>query len=222
MAIYRDLFYHNVQSLLASTYPVLRKILSDKQWHRLMRDYFAKHQAHTPLFPQMPKEFLRYLEQEREAQPDDLPFLWELAHYEWAELGLSIDSREVDCQQQSSPDDVLGAKPLLSPLAWVLAYRFPVHKISPDYQPTEAPEQATYLVIYRDPKDTVHFAELSPISAHLLALIEAAPGQQSGQALLDSIVTELQHPNPQAILQGGQDILQDFYEKHILILRALS
>jgi len=29
----------------------------------------------------------------------------------------------------------------LSPLAWPLAYRFPVHKISPDYQPSEPLEQ---------------------------------------------------------------------------------
>lgn len=215
MGIYRDLFYNNVQSLLAGTYPVLHNLLSDAQWHALIRDYFAKHQAHTPLFPQMPSEFLRYLEEERETQEDDPPFLWELAHYEWAELGLSIDTREVDWQPP--PEAVLNAKPKLSPLAWVLAYRFPVHKLSPDYQPSEAPEQPTYLVIYRDPDDQVHFAELNPISARLLALIDEAQGQQTGQALLESICAELQHPNPAVVIQGGQSILRDFYVSWILL-----
>lgn len=217
MKIYSELFYNNVQSLLSNTYPVLRKILSDEQWHALMRDYFSKHQAHTPLFPQMPSEFLRYLEEEREAQPDDLPFLWELAHYEWAELGLSIDTREIDWQQHPLPEDVLSAHPSLSPLAWVFAYRFPVHKLSPSYQPSEPPEQATYLVVYRDPNDKVNFIELNPISARLLALIEEAQGQQTGQALLETICAELNHPNPDVVLQGGESILRNFYQKHVLL-----
>jgi len=216
MEVYRDLFYNNVQSLLASTYPVLRNILHDDQWHTLVRDYFSKHQARTPLFPQMPSEFLRYLEEERESQPEDLPFLWELAHYEWAELGLSIDTHEIDWQQQTLPKNVLSAMPILSPLAWVFAYRFPVHKLSPDYQPTNVPKQATYLVLYRDPEDEVHFAELSPISARLLSLIEEAQGQQTGQSLLESICIELKHPKPEIVIQGGQNLLHDFYQKHIL------
>ncbi len=216
MAVYCELFYNNVQSLLASTYPVLRKLLPDTQWHDLIKDYFANHEAHTPLFAQIPTEFLRYLEEEREPQPQDPPFLWELAHYEWAELGLSIDSHELDWQTLRTPDDLFNAHPRLSPLAWIFAYRYPVHQISPTYQPTAPPAQATYLALYRDPDDEVHFLELNPVSARLLALIDSANGQQSARALLSQICTELQHPQPEIVLQGGHALLRELYAKHLL------
>ncbi len=216
MAVYRELFYNNVQGLLSSTYPVLHKILPSSQWHSLIQDYFSKHQAHTPLFPQMPKEFLRYLEDERIPQAEDPAFLWELAHYEWAELGVSIDTREV-AWNAAPPEDVLTHSPRLSPLAWVFAYRFPVHKISLDYQPTEAPETPTYLVIYRTPDDEVNFMLLNPVSAHLLNLIDEGQGQLNGQNLLQKICDELQHPKPEVVIQSGIGLLHDFYQKSILL-----
>ena len=96
MKIYRELFYNNVEGFIANTYPVLRRILSDDRWHGMIRDYFAHHLAHTPLFPEMPREFLKYLEHERIPQPDDPPFLLELAHYEWVELALSLLDEKID------------------------------------------------------------------------------------------------------------------------------
>ena len=58
MEIYRGLLYRNVEGFIANSFPVLRKITSDDRWHAMIRDYFKRHQAHTPLFPKMPQEFL--------------------------------------------------------------------------------------------------------------------------------------------------------------------
>ena len=58
MKIYRELFYNNVEDFIASTYPVLRQITPDERWHAMIRDYFATHLSHTPLFAEMPREFL--------------------------------------------------------------------------------------------------------------------------------------------------------------------
>ena len=102
MKIYRELFYNNVEGFIANTYPVLRQITPDDCWHAMIRDYFAHHVAHTPLFPEMPREFLKYLEHERKPQPDDPPFMLELAHYEWVELALSLlDEKMPDLERLS-------------------------------------------------------------------------------------------------------------------------
>ena len=82
MAIYCDLFYNNVESFIANSFPVLRRITPDDRWHAMLRDYFSRHRARTPLFPKMPQEFLHYLEHERDTEGDP-QFLLELAHYEW-------------------------------------------------------------------------------------------------------------------------------------------
>ncbi len=95
MAVYRELVYNNIEGFIANSFPVLRKITADKQWHEMLRDYVHRHKSHTPLFPKMPQEFLQYLELERNQHPDDYPFLFELAHYEWIETALSLDTREI-------------------------------------------------------------------------------------------------------------------------------
>ena len=53
MAIYRELFFNNVAGLLGRTFPVLHKILGAERWAIVMRDYFSRHQSHTPLFLEM-------------------------------------------------------------------------------------------------------------------------------------------------------------------------
>ena len=136
MAIYRDLFFNNVVSLLAGTFPVLRRILGEDDWRRLVRDYFSIHRSHTPYFLEMPQEFLHYLQNERERQERDPDWLLELAHYEWVELALAISEEEPDWDAIDRDGDLLGQRPVLSPLAWPLSYRYPVHRIGPQFQPS--------------------------------------------------------------------------------------
>ena len=103
MQVYRDLFFNNMQSLLAGTYPVLHEVLGPDRWKRLVRDFYSKHHCHTPLFPEVAREFLRYLRDERDATESDPPFLCELAHYEWTELALSVAEETLD-QEDVDPE----------------------------------------------------------------------------------------------------------------------
>jgi hypothetical protein len=214
MAIYRELFYNNVQSLLANTYPVLHQILPTEQWQRLIQDYFAQHRASTPIFPQMPQEFLRYLENEREPQPEDPPFLYELAHYEWIELALFIDNREIELTGIDSQGDLLQGCPVLSPLAWSFVYQFPVYQLSPNYQPHEPPTEPTYLVVYRGRDDKVGFMQLNRVSAYLLQALRNT--SHTGQQILTEIATQLNHPHPQKVIQGGLETLQEWLKRDIV------
>jgi hypothetical protein len=215
MAMYRELFFNNIDNFLSVNFPVLRKILSDAQWRELAEDFYARHTCNTPYFSEIAEEFLDYLQSERD-NPNDLPFMLELAHYEWAEMALSIAKEEVSLNPPFS-GDWSAATLQLSPLAWPLAYRFPVHRIAPDYQPQEPPEQPTFLVVYRDPKDEVRFLEITPVTYQLLALIQEQPGQMAA-AYLKAVEEQLQHPQPEVIYEGGLRIVQDLAAKHIIVL----
>jgi len=215
LAVYRDLFFNNVAAFMAGNFPVLRRILDEAAWQRLMRDYFARHRARTPLFPQMAREFVRYLETERE-DPQDPPFLYELAHYEWVEAALAIDTAEIDAVSAAAAGDLLAGVPVMSPLAWPLAYRFPVHRISPEFQPQEPPAEPTYLVVYRDRGDEVGFMAMNPVAARLLELVAAGKGE-SGRALLERIAAELAHPEPEVVVAGGLSTLAQFRDLDIVL-----
>jgi len=216
MKIYRDLFFSNVQSLLAGNFPVLRKICGESGWKRMVRDFYAEHRCQTPLFPKIAREFLRYIQDERGNRESDPPFLLELAHYEWVELSLELDEREPDDEAFDPEGDLLDGVPLLSPLVRVLSYRYPVHRIGPDFQPAEPPEQATHLLVYRNPAYDVKFVQLNDVSRHLLARI-MEPGSETGRCLLQEIAAALDHPEPGRVIATGAALLEDLRNRGVVL-----
>ncbi len=216
LKIYRDLVYNNIEDFIANSFPVLRKITPDDQWHKMLRDYVSRHQAHTPLYPKIPQEFLYYLEHERTDHPDDFPFIFELAHYEWIETSVAMDSREIDFTEIDKTGNLLQAIPVLSQLAQPFVYLWPVHKISPDYLPTEQPKEATYIIVYRKTNDDVGFMVLNSVSARLIEKI-MNNDKQTGQEILAAIANELNHPDPQVVINGGLGMMRDMHDKNILL-----
>lgn len=220
MAIYRELFFNNVKNMLAGTFPVLSEIYGEDGWARMIRDYFARHEAHTPIFMEMPQEFLKYLEEERGERDEDPPWILELAHYEWIELALQTDEHDIDLTGVDPSGNLLDGVPVFSALAWPLSYDFPVHQIGPDYQPEAPGEQPTFLIVYRDLEDAVGFIEANPVTAKLVALLQEND-TKTGRELLQSIAEEMQHPNPDAVVQGGADILENL-RRHDVVLGTRS
>jgi hypothetical protein len=214
MDVYEELFYNNIQEFLTNAFPVLRKLHDDEKWHAIVRDYFATHRAHTPLFHEMPREFLHYLQDERGEREGDYPFMLQLAHYEWIELELL--TAEDNISNCDSEGDLLNGSLVLSPLTRILSYHYAVQKIGPDHIPQQPDETSTHLLVYRDLKDAIGFIELNPVTARLLQLI-SEHSAQNGQQLLEQIAAELQHPNPQTVIDGGHEILRDLKQRDIIL-----
>ncbi len=216
MEIYRNLFYNNIRSLLSWNFPVIKKLLSGEQWAQLVRDFYIEHRARTPMFPELPREFLQYIQDKRQNRDGDLPFLLELAHYEWVEQALSLDENEIDEIPADPEGDLLSGVPVLSPLAWPLSYRFPVHKIRQDFQPTEAPEEATHLLVYRNREYQVKFMQLNAVSALLLQLLKDEQ-PRSGHDLLQEIASSMNHSKPEVVIAGGVSLLKDLFERDVIL-----
>ncbi|NOT12249.1 MAG: DUF2063 domain-containing protein [Methylococcaceae bacterium] len=217
MDMYRELFFNNIDSFLSDNFPVLKTILNDWQWLKLTQDFYATHKSQSPYFAEIPEEFLYYLENERH-NPDDYPFMLELAHYEWVEMALSIAKADTVATAKGK-EKLLNHRIEVSPLAWPLAYQYPVQRISPDYLPEQAPEQPTCLIVYRDQHYDVHFIEITPITYRLLQLIQENE-QHLTQDYLSQVATELHHPKPELLISAGLAILEELAEKGIIIMRS--
>ena len=216
MAIYRELFFNNLYNLLGTFFPVLRKIHTDEQWHLMIREFMKKHRAQTPYFLELPEEFLDFLRHEYPPQENDYPFLTELAHYEYAELALSIATDENNLAEIDPHGDLLASTPVKSVLAWVFAYHYPVHKIAPDFLPSAADEQLTYLVIYRRSNDKVSFLKLNAVTTGLLDAVENNRDGLSGEALLRELAKTIHYTNVDALLKHGSDALEEMRQLEIL------
>jgi hypothetical protein len=216
MAIYRELFFNNLKSLLSNMFPVLRKLHSDQHWNRLVRRFMQRHQAQTPYFLQLPAEFLDFLQNEYQPGDDDFPFLVELAHYEYIELALSVSEETNDLDGVDPDGDLLAGVPVKSALTWAYAYQFPVHRISEEFLPDAPAEQPVYLAVYRDTHDKVGFLELNAITAGLLNAIEENDAGETGEALLRKLAADIDYPDTAAFVAHGLAAMQEMRSLDIL------
>lgn len=213
--VYRDLVFANLSSLISGTFPVLVKILGDQQWRKLVRIFLRDYRAHTPKFGEIAEEFVDFLASEPEALADGTwpPFMVELAHYEWVEMAL----QQSEAEPLSSGDaGVLLDRPLqISPLAWPLAYAWPVQLIGPDYQPDTAPDQPTLLLVRRDLDFSVKFSGLSPLAFRLLQRIDEFP-EVTGLTQLQELAVEAGMSGSQAFFDNGLALLQQMHEQSVV------
>lgn len=208
LKIYRELFFNNVESLLAGNFPVLRRIHGDDGWRRLIRDFYRDHDCQTPLFTELAREFMRYLDAraETDAGRDDPPWLRELAHYEWVELALQISEARIEDAPHDPQGDLLSGAPVVSPLAWPLAYAWPVHRIGPEFLPDAPPDTPTLLMLRREPDGNVSFHALTPLVFRLLQRLEETP-DLSGADHLRALAAEAGAPDADAFVADGARML---------------
>ncbi|MFJ2983214.1 MULTISPECIES: DUF2063 domain-containing protein [unclassified Pseudomonas] len=200
LAVYRQLFFGNMQSLLAGSFPVLHASLASEQWQALIEDFYASHRCQTPLFTEVAGELVDYLQAR-----DDLPgWVAELAHYEWIETVLLLAD---DSEPAHDPEgDLLDGVPLLSSVAAPLAYIWPVSHIGPGSIPLQAPAEPTLLLACRGADHKVHFSRLAPLAHALLVSLQTQPlrGREHFAALsmLAGIELEVIESQGVAVLQA--------------------
>ena len=213
LQIYQDLVYNNIEGFISGGFPVLRSLYRDVDWHELVRTFIEGHRCHTPYFLEISQEFLQFLMQDYRPRDCDPPFMAELAHYEWVELALDVSLEELP--QAVAVDDLLAVVPRLSPLAWLLSYQFPVHRIGPGFRPTEA-QQPTYLVVYRDREDTVRFMELNAATARLVEVIRGN-STATARELLEHLAGESGMAAESVLAFGAEQLEQLLAQSVVLV-----
>ena len=212
LAVYRDLAFNNLDGLLAGNFPVIRKTLGDSDWHALVHRFLAEHRSRTPLFTQIGLELIDFLGSDAGEDPVR-PWLAELAHYEWAELGLTLS--DAVAPPHDPQGDVLAGVPVLSPLAWPLAYKWPVDNIGPGFQPKVAPDAPTTILLRRDALGQVHFSSLSPLLYQLLVLI-GANTDTTGSELLQDFARDVGATDAEAFVDAALPMLKRLHDEGVL------
>ncbi|KKA08760.1 hypothetical protein VP02_06080 [Pseudomonas ogarae] len=214
--VYRDLIFENMRSLLSGTFPVLVSVLGQAPWRACVRRFLREHRCATPRFGEIAEEFVGYLA--THASPDWPPFAAELAHYEWVEMALLQSPAEpLPTHDEASWLD----QPLrVSPLAWPLAYQWPVHRLAPSYQPLTPPAQPTLLLVRRTPGFAVRFSELSPLAWRLLQRIEEYPGL-AGRGQLLALAREA-GVDSSAFMDSAVALLRQMQDEGVVGVQQLS
>ncbi len=207
MAVYREIVFNNIFGSVSACFPVCKSILGASAWKKLVREFFAQHQATTPIFREIPQQFLQFLKTTK-----NLPNYFEqLAHYEWVEL--AVASQQTEAKKLSKKMDLLNEKPVLAPAHMLLEYDFAVHKISKKHLPKSI--ESTHLLVFRNAANQVKFIELNPMTYQLLKLIDE--NSMTGKQALVRIEEHIKHPNLDVIIQFGAEILTDLAKQDAII-----
>ncbi len=214
MAIYCELFFNNVESFLADSFPVLRRVLTDGQWYSMVRDFYARHACRSPLFTRLGEEFIGYLRDERRGSEGDPPFLVELAHYEWIELALALSEAEA-LPVEPATHDLMRKRVRLSPLAWPLHYRYPVHHIGPQSQAVSAEAGGVHLLVYRNRDDEVVFLDIDPLTYSLLVALQTVSEAKVSE-LLEALAEMARIEISDAFISRGLEVFGMLCERGVI------
>lgn len=220
MKVYQDLFYNNIEGFCSNGFPVLRSLTSDEKWYRMVRGFFTEYRAESPYFVEIAKEFLTYLLEQREPEADDFPFMPELAHWEWMEVETVSAKVDILAIPHDRNGDLMNEAVVVSPLAHSLVYEYPVHRIGQSYVPQELPEIPTFLLISRNRRHELDFMEANSMTYRLLDIfLEHLQEKQevTGRQALEQLIEETQFPQPEQLLNGGQQILTSLLERDIIL-----
>ena len=207
MAVYREIVFNNIFGSVSACFPVCKSILGVRNWRKLVRQFFSTHQAESPIFREIPQQFLDFLKTTKNFPA----YLKQLAHYEWIELVISTQQTEV--LKLSKNPDLLNEKPVLAPAHMLLEYDYAVHKISKRYQPK--PKEKTYLLVFRNAENIVKFIELNPMTFELLRLI--SENNMAGKQALERIAEAINHPDANTMIKFGAEILADLANQGAIV-----
>lgn len=209
MRVYEELLFNNLEGFLLACYPITRKLLGRRAWRRTVRQFFIEHRCHSPLFRDIPKAFLDWMEESAAGLFPELPFLTEFMHYEWLELVVETTPDEIDMARLEASGDLLAGRPALNPTARLACYRYPVHRIDPRFKPVAPDAEPHCYLVYRDAGDDVRFIALNPLSARLVAMLR--DHRPTGREALAHLAGQTSPQQYDFYLEAGGALLNDLF-----------
>lgn len=211
MAVYREIVFNNIFGAVSACFPVCKSMLGTRAWKALVRQFFANYQATTPIFREIPQQFLHFIDKKV-----DLPIYFQsLAHYEWVEL--AVGAQATEAIKMSKKADLLNEKPILAPAHQLLTYDYAVQTISKRNRPKAIAQ--THLFVFRNAENLVKFIELNPTTFQLLGLIQK--NGMTGKQALVRLAEDMNYPDKDAMIQFGTAILAALAHQQAIIGSAV-
>ncbi len=222
--IYAKLLYSKIEGSLDNCFPISCKLLGTKCWAQLIQSFIKNHRCKSPLYREIPDEFIAYLMNEQTQTTIVVPeFIVELAHYEWMELVLETEKATLTQPCFPINENILNVIPAFNPVFHLLHYHYPVQNItaSDPYwtsweSRTEPYSQETIiLAVLRDSEDNVQFIEMNTVTARLIELTRQGFSTYK-QALLE-LAAEMHYVDHETILPFGTAIFKQLEQQNIII-----
>jgi len=213
MAVYEEIVFNNLLQSVSACFPVASAVLGKRKWRKLVQNFMRDYSANSPLFREIPKQFVDFLHSNQDIQNGLPPYIYALCHYEWVELYVSALPLEIQPVSAETILDLNSMLAVFNPTLQLLSYDYAVHRISPRKKPSQpAPTQ---LLVYRNTEHQVKFVEINAVTYQLITLMQSQ--RLTGAQALKILAQQLGYPDVETIMQYGLSILHDLKTQEIII-----
>lgn len=214
MQIYERNFLGTIDDILSQCFPVLKSLLAQEKWTRLVKTFYACHHSKTPYFYEIPQEFLAYCLTTKPYH-EEFPFFICLAHFEWMELAIETSMETTPTIFEEKPDfSIEDAFLKASPVAELVAYDFPVHRLNQDIDFSDFKAFPTYLCFYRDFDESVKWREFNVMQSRLFQLLKENP--MTGKKVVTILQNEIKNHDNKSFSQECFETLRFFLKNAII------
>ncbi len=191
LAIYRRLVFNNFFGLLANGFKQLKLGMGVAKFRELVRAFIQSKVSKTPYFAEISAEFCEWI------QSQAIEDCWkELARYERAGIYIDIDQSELDSASYLVSFDLDDQLKFCSALA-LMNFSHKVYCIEANRTPSQ---EATWVLLYRNPNNKLRYKALNALSFSLLAMVlDGSTVSEVSQVLANSTGLEVDFLNTQAI-----------------------
>ncbi len=219
--VYARLIINKISGNLKRCYPLTRDFLGLDRWRDLIRRFIDQHTCETPLYREIPDEFLAFLL--ADGAPELPAFVIDMAHYEWIELTLETAHPETISEPDAYQPELIEQRPVFNPTLALLNYRYPVHTLSrthPDWSDwlagkSQPQAQPTLLAGLRGHDERLHFIELNPASQRFLEIMTQS--DMTAIQALNQLAQELNYDSVEPLRAHGQALMQNFIDQQIIL-----
>ena len=218
LRIYREIVFNNFLANISACFPVLLSILGKRRFTQLTRHCFASHHFDSPLFADIPKTFVDFLQTLDLAEQDLPPFTAQLAHYEWVELHVAklpdITGATLPAAVIDQAYELAELIPQLPAAHMLMNYDYPVQQLSKKHASLAA--TPTYLLVFRTADFKIEFIQLNAVTFYLLQRIQSEK-VTAAYHFIHISQEILPHLPFQSVFEFGLQTLQTLYLQQAVV-----
>ena len=219
--LYARLIGYGHSDVLSSIYPYCQKVLN-RSWEKTLKQYVQAFPPNHFHLNSSAKRFPQFLSDNCPEILKKLPYLAELADYEWLEMELLEVDTTISVSEKtplSDPQAFVSLGPVNNPTLRVRTYKYPIQQIvdlieeGRGFRKKFRPEQS-HVAMYRDPySHTVRIVELDDNAQILLSQAE----QSSYGDLIRRAVELNPTRDPQSTVTDVIELIEQFHDINLFV-----
>ncbi|HEY9783774.1 MAG TPA: putative DNA-binding domain-containing protein [Candidatus Obscuribacterales bacterium] len=221
--LYAELLQIGHLDVMSSIFPYCSAILGRK-WEAVVKDYIQRCPPIHYRLNRTASRFPEYLSRYAPELTKKYPFIVELADYEWVEMEILEDERQIVVGERaglSTPEDFMVHAPVVNPVLSLRTYVYPIPTIADLVEEGRGfrrkfKASESHVIIYRDPlSHRSRFLEINAATSQIMK--QAQSGTATYSDLIKTAVNLAEGVNPQLTVTEFLDLVDRLHETSVFI-----